>query len=85
MAWSSRTLRHPNLPTASATGRRGDIEFIRPAPKRRGRKRGSAAPWPASVGAEDDLVDCGQGRDTILTDNTTEDTILSNCEVVRRG
>jgi Ca2+-binding RTX toxin-like protein len=35
--------------------------------------------------AEDDLVDCGGGRDTVLTDNTTEDTILSNCEVVRRG
>src|SRR5215210_6699684 len=34
---------------------------------------------------EDDLVDCGQGRDTVLTDNTTEDRILSNCEVVRRG
>jgi len=35
--------------------------------------------------AEDDLVDCGGGRDTVLTDNTTEDTILSNCEVIRRG
>src|SRR5919112_1908606 len=35
--------------------------------------------------AEDDLVDCGRGRDTVLTDNTTEDTILANCEVVRRG
>ena len=35
--------------------------------------------------AEGDLVDCGPGRDTVLTDNTTEDTILSNCEVVRRG
>src|SRR5215212_2570881 len=35
--------------------------------------------------AEDDLVDCGPGRDTVLTDNTTEDTILANCEVVRRG
>jgi Ca2+-binding RTX toxin-like protein len=35
--------------------------------------------------AEDDLVDCGSGRDTVLTDNTTEDTILANCEVVRRG
>ena len=34
---------------------------------------------------EDDLVDCGRGRDTVLTDNTTEDRILSNCEVVRRG
>jgi hypothetical protein len=31
------------------------------------------------------LVDCGRGRDTVLTDNTTEDTILANCEVVRRG
>ena len=35
--------------------------------------------------AEDDRVDCGRGRDTVLTDNTTEDTILANCEVVRRG
>jgi Ca2+-binding RTX toxin-like protein len=35
--------------------------------------------------AEEDLVDCGRGRDTVLTDNTTEDNILSNCEVVRRG
>jgi len=35
--------------------------------------------------AEGDLVDCGPGRDMVLTDNTTEDTILSNCEVVRRG
>ena len=35
--------------------------------------------------AEDDLVDCGAGRDTVLTDNTTEDTILANCEDVRRG
>jgi Ca2+-binding RTX toxin-like protein len=35
--------------------------------------------------AEDDHVDCGPGRDTVLTDNTTEDTILANCEVVRRG
>ena len=34
--------------------------------------------------AEEDLVDCGRGRDTVLTDNTTEDRILSNCEVVRR-
>jgi Ca2+-binding RTX toxin-like protein len=34
---------------------------------------------------DDDLVDCGRGRDTVLTDNTTEDTISSNCEVVRRG
>jgi Ca2+-binding RTX toxin-like protein len=34
---------------------------------------------------EDDLVDCGRGRDTVLTDNTTEDRILSNCEVVRRA
>src|SRR5215203_2468841 len=25
------------------------------------------------------------GRDTVLTDNTTEDRILANCEVVRRG
>ena len=35
--------------------------------------------------AEDDRVDCGTGRDTVLTDDTTEDTILANCEVVRRG
>jgi len=35
--------------------------------------------------AEDDLVDCGRGRDTVLTDNTTEDRIASNCEVVKRG
>lgn len=35
--------------------------------------------------AEEDLVDCGRGRDTVLTDNTTEDNILSNCEVVKRG
>jgi Ca2+-binding RTX toxin-like protein len=34
--------------------------------------------------AEDDFVDCGTGRDTVLTDNTTEDT-LRNCEVIRRG
>jgi Ca2+-binding RTX toxin-like protein len=35
--------------------------------------------------AEDDLVDCGRGRDTVLTDNTTEDRVLANCEVIRRG
>jgi Ca2+-binding RTX toxin-like protein len=35
--------------------------------------------------AEDDLVDCGRGRDTVLTDNTTEDRIANNCEVVKRG
>ncbi|MDQ3862327.1 MAG: hypothetical protein M3317_02265 [Actinomycetota bacterium] len=35
--------------------------------------------------AEGDRVDCGPGRDTVLTDNTTEDRIASNCEVVRRG
>ncbi len=35
--------------------------------------------------AENDRVDCGAGRDTVLTDNTTEDTTLANCEVVRRG
>jgi Ca2+-binding RTX toxin-like protein len=34
--------------------------------------------------AEDDLVDCGAGRDTVLTDTTTEDTIRANCEVLRR-
>ena len=28
--------------------------------------------------AEGDRVDCGAGRDTVLTDNTTEDTILAN-------
>ena len=35
--------------------------------------------------AEDDLVDCGPGRDTALTGNTTEDRIRADCEVVRRG
>jgi Ca2+-binding RTX toxin-like protein len=35
--------------------------------------------------AEDDRVDCGRGRDTVLTDNTTEDSIANNCEVVKRG
>ena len=35
--------------------------------------------------AEDDRVDCGPGRDTVLTDNTTEDSIASNCDVVKRG
>ena len=35
--------------------------------------------------AEDDLVDCGKGRDTVLTDNTTEDRIARNCEIVKRG
>jgi len=35
--------------------------------------------------AEDDLVDCGRGRDTVLTDNSTEDRIANNCEVVKRG
>ena len=34
---------------------------------------------------EDDRVNCGPGRDTVLTDNTTEDVIASNCEVIRRG
>jgi len=34
---------------------------------------------------EDDRVDCGRGRDTVLTDNTTEDSIAANCEVVKRG
>ncbi|HJQ28216.1 MAG TPA: hypothetical protein VJ827_02670 [Rubrobacter sp.] len=35
--------------------------------------------------AEDDLIDCGRGRDTVLTDNTTEDRIARNCEIVKRG
>jgi Ca2+-binding RTX toxin-like protein len=35
--------------------------------------------------AEGDRVDCGQGRDTVLTDNITEDVIANNCEVVKRG
>jgi Ca2+-binding RTX toxin-like protein len=35
--------------------------------------------------AEDDLVDCGRGRDTVLTDKTTEDRIARNCEIVKRG
>jgi hypothetical protein len=86
MAWSSRTLRHPNPPTASATGRRGDIELHPPCPKaKRTQTRISSAMARERGRAEDDLVDCGRGRDTVLTDNTTEDTILSNCEVVRRG
>ena len=35
--------------------------------------------------AEGDRVDCGRGRDTVLTDNTTEDIIANNCEVIKRG
>ena len=35
--------------------------------------------------AEDDRVDCGRGHDTVLTDDTTEDHIASNCEIVKRG
>jgi Ca2+-binding RTX toxin-like protein len=35
--------------------------------------------------AEDDRVDCGPGRDTVLTDNTTEDSIAGDCEVIKRG
>jgi hypothetical protein len=31
------------------------------------------------------LVDCGRGRDTVLTDNPTEDRIANNCEVIKRG
>src|SRR5215212_1357045 len=31
--------------------------------------------------AEGDQVDCGRDRDTVLTDNTTEDIIANNCEV----
>jgi Ca2+-binding RTX toxin-like protein len=34
---------------------------------------------------EGDNVDCGAGRDTVLTDNTTEDVIANNCEIVKRG
>lgn len=34
---------------------------------------------------DDDQVNCGPGRDTVLTDNTTEDVIAANCEVIRRG
>jgi Ca2+-binding RTX toxin-like protein len=34
---------------------------------------------------EDDRVDCGRGRDKVLTDNTTEDSIANNCEVIKRG
>ena len=34
---------------------------------------------------EDDRVDCGPGRDTVLTDNTTEDSIAGDCEVIKRG
>ena len=32
-----------------------------------------------------DRVNCGPGRDTVLTDDTTEDIIAGNCEVIRRG
>ena len=35
--------------------------------------------------AEGDRVNCGQGRDTVLTDNTTEDILANNCEVKKRG
>src|SRR5215211_3486382 len=35
--------------------------------------------------AEGDRVDCGPGRDTVLTDNTTEDSIANDCEVIKRG
>ena len=35
--------------------------------------------------AEDDRVDCGPGRDTVLTDNTTEDSIAGDCEVIKRS
>jgi Ca2+-binding RTX toxin-like protein len=35
--------------------------------------------------AEGDRVDFGRGRDTVLTDSTTEDKIANNCEVVKRG
>jgi Ca2+-binding RTX toxin-like protein len=35
--------------------------------------------------AEDDRVDCGPGRDRVLPDDTTEDTIARNCEVIKRG
>jgi Ca2+-binding RTX toxin-like protein len=34
--------------------------------------------------ADGDFVDCGAGRDTVLTDDTTEDT-LRNCKDVGRG
>lgn len=32
-----------------------------------------------------DVVNCGPGRDTVITDNSTEDIIQANCEVIRRG
>jgi Ca2+-binding RTX toxin-like protein len=35
--------------------------------------------------AEDNLIDCGRGRDTVVTDNTTEDRIRADCEIIRRG
>ena len=38
------------------------------------------------VGEQDgDRIDCGPGRDTVITDNSTEDIILGNCEVIQRG
>ena len=36
-------------------------------------------------GRQDDRVDCGPGKDTVLTDDTTEDIIAGNREVIRRG
>jgi hypothetical protein len=68
-----------DLPGYPPTIGRGDSDRLyggRGADHINSRKRGRA---------EEDRVDCGAGRDTVLTDNTTEDTILSNCEVVRRG
>ncbi|QIN79002.1 hypothetical protein GBA65_11235 [Rubrobacter marinus] len=32
-----------------------------------------------------DRVDCGPGRDAVITDDTTEDIIAFNSEIVRRG
>ena len=32
-----------------------------------------------------DRINCGPGRDTVLTDDSTEDVIAANCEVIRRG
>ena len=34
---------------------------------------------------EDDLVDCGPGRDRVLVDPSTEDRVRANCERVSVG
>ncbi len=35
--------------------------------------------------AEGNQINCGPGRDTVLTDRATDDIIAGNCEVIRRG